>query len=271
LIYIELKYTRRMARDIHYTLEEKIKQRTLELEESLEKLRKAKKELDSLDTAKTEFLNMISHEIRISLNGIMGSLTLIGRYDFSDEIKAYFSLLDISVKRLEAFSNSILEASKLRIKRDKALLFNEVDPAKLVKEIIELLSAKYSVKGIKISLISEVDSLKIWADQKYLTKCLIALLDNAFKYSAYGRELVITLTNNSDHFLTIIISDHGNNYSKASIEKIYEPLNHFSSRFDNNIEMGLHLAKLIVEAHSGNITVKACEPEGAEININLPI
>lgn len=67
-------------------LEDKVAQRTSELEDSLLKLSQAKKELDLLSIAKSEFINMISHEIRTPLNGILGSLALIGRYNFSIKI-----------------------------------------------------------------------------------------------------------------------------------------------------------------------------------------
>ena len=271
MLHIELKFSRKMSRDINHILEEKIAERTVELEESLLKLNKAKKELESLDIAKSEFLNLISHEIRTPLNGIMGSLALIGRYHFTDEVNSYFSLLDTSVKRLEKFSNTILEASNLRLKGEKALVFNDIDPLNIVNEVIGLCSDQYSTKGIKLKLSNQSDHSLVHADIKYLKKCLIAVLDNAYKFSPSGGTIAITLKNEAKTFLNITISDQGPGFSNDSLENIFEPLSNSKAHYDKNTGMGLHLAKLIVEAHSGFISVKNIESKGAEVELKLPI
>jgi len=72
-------------------------------------------------------------------------------------------------------------------------------------------------------------------------------------------------------FLTIAISDKGPGFSKDALENIFEPLSNIKAHYDKNTGMGLHLAKLIVEAHSGFISVKNTGVKGAEIEIKLPL
>jgi two-component system sensor histidine kinase/response regulator len=271
MFHIELKFSRKMSKDITHILEEKVAERTVELEESLQKLNKAKKELESLDIAKSEFLNLISHEIRTPLNGIMGSLALIGRYHFTDEVNTYFSLLDISVKRLELFSNTILEASNLRLKGEKALVFNDIDPINAVNEAINQCSGKYAAKGIIMDLESLPNKPFIRADLKFLTKCLLAIIDNAYKFSPERGTIHIEMEDDSNGFLMIAIKDQGPGFSIDAMENIFEPLSNIKNHYDKNTGMGLHFAKLIVEAHSGLISVKNIEPNGAEIEIKLPV
>jgi two-component system, sensor histidine kinase and response regulator len=270
MFHIELEYSRQLSKDINHILEEKIAERTVELEELLLKLKKANKELESLDIAKSEFLNMISHEIRTPLNGIMGSLALIGRYHFTDEVKSYFSLLDTSVKRLEAFSNTILEASDLRLKGEKILKYSTFNPVIVLQEAIGLCSDKYSAKGIEIAFRGRSDKLHIHADIKFIRKCLLAIIDNAFKFSPLGGKINIAFEE-ADRFLNITISDQGSGFSEDSIGNIYAPLSNIHSHYDKNTGMGLHLAKLIVEAHSGMISARNIEPHGAEIKIEFPL
>jgi two-component system, sensor histidine kinase and response regulator len=270
MMLIELKFSRRMSKDINHILEEKIAERTVELEESLLKLNKANKELESLDIAKSEFLNLISHEIRTPLNGILGSLALIGRYHFTDEVNTYFSLLDASVKRLETFSNTILDASNLRLKGKNNLTYSNFSPVTVLKEAIDLCSAQYSAKGIEIALKTGSDKALVHADIRYLRKCLLAVIDNAFKFSPPGGTITIALNSTQKGFLDITISDQGQGFSKDSLENIYQPLSNIHLHYDKNTGMGLHLAKLIVEAHSGMISAGNIEPHGAEIKIELP-
>ena len=269
-IHLELRYSREMSKNLNQILETKVAQRTIELEDSLKILEQAKKELELLSIAKSEFLNLISHEIRTPLNGILGSLALIGRYNYSEEVNRYFSLLDKSVKRLEKFSNTILEASTLRLKGEKALRMMETDLISVVENALEQCSTKFSEKDIEIDLQNETTNSSIKGDHRYLLKCFTAVLDNAFKFSPKGNKVEIKINNEANGFLRITIADHGKGFSKVAMENIYLPLSNLEAHFDQNTGMGLHLAKLIVDAHSGFITAKNREPAGAIIDISIP-
>ena len=269
-IHLELKYSREMSKNMNQILEAKVAQRTLELEDSLKKLSQAKKELELLSIAKSEFLNLISHEIRTPLNGILGSLALIGRYNYTDEVNRYFSLLDTSVKRLEKFSNTILEASTLRLKGVKALVMIEIDFIKVIQHALDQCIKKFAEKEIEIVLKNETTSSSLKGDHKYLLKCFSAILDNSFKFSQKKGKVEIKIFNEEKGFLKITISDHGKGFSKAALDNIYMPLGNLEAHFDQNTGMGLHLAKLIIDAHSGSITAGNHEPTGAIIEIKIP-
>jgi two-component system sensor histidine kinase/response regulator len=269
-IHLELKYSREMSKNMNQILEAKVAQRTIELEDSLKKLGQAKKEVELLSIAKVEFLNLISHEIRTPLNGILGSLALIGRYNYTDEVNRYFSLLDTSVKRLERFSNTILEASTLRIKGEKALIMIEIDLAKVIQHAIDQCKTKFPEKSIEIIFQNETTSSFIKGDHKYLLKCFAAILDNGFKFSSKKGKIEVKISNEAKEFLKITIADYGKGFSKVAMENIYMPLGNLEAHFDQNTGMGLHLAKLIVDAHSGFITAGNHEPTGAIIEIKIP-
>jgi len=269
-IHLELKYSRRMAKNMNQMLEAKVAQRTFELEASLKKLELAKKELEKLSVAKSEFLNLISHEIRTPLNGILGSLTLIGRYNFNDEVTRYLSLLDKSVKRLEKFSNIIVEASTLRLKGEKALIFKETDIIKVLLNALDLCKEKFSEKGLQVDLQNDTTNSILKGDDKYMLKCFTAVLDNAFKFSPKGEMIVVRVDNTADGFLRITITDRGNGFSEAALDNIYTPLSNHEAHFDQNTGMGLHLAKLIVDAHSGFMSAGNREQPGAIIEILIP-
>jgi len=269
-IHLELKYSREMSRNMNQILEAKVAQRTVELEDSIKKLAEAKKELELLNIAKSEFLNLISHEIRTPLNGIMGSLALIGRYQYTDEVNRYFSLLDTSVKRLEKFSNTILEASTLRLKGEKALKKLEVDLAKIIHQAVDECAKKFSEKRIDITVQNDTISSSLKGDPKFLLKSFSAVLDNSFKFSPKEGKVEIKISNESNGFLKVSISDNGKGFSKIAMDNIYKPLSNLEAHFDQNTGMGLHLAKLVVDAHAGHISAGNREPNGALIEILLP-
>ena len=269
-IHLELKYSRKMSKNMNQILEAKVTQRTFELEDSFKKLEQAKKELELLSIAKSEFLNLISHEIRTPLNGILGSLALIGRYHYTDEVNRYFSLLDTSVKRLERFSNTILEASTLRLKGEKALIMTTFDLAKVIRHAIDQCTEKFSEKAIEIIFNNNTINSTLKGDHKYFLKCLTAVLDNAFKFSPKGGKVEINISNEDYGFLKVTIIDYGKGFSKVAMDNIYMPLSNLEAHFDQNTGMGLHLAKLIVDAHSGFISAGNHETKGAIIEIKIP-
>ena len=70
--------------------------------------------------------------------------------------------------------------------------------------------------------------------------------------------------------MSISVADRGNGFSKAALDNIYDALSNLEAHFDQNTGMGLHLAKLIVDAHSGFIKVGNRNPTGALIEIMIP-
>ncbi|MEI7523762.1 MAG: response regulator [Mariniphaga sp.] len=271
-LHLELKYSRQMAKNTNQMLESRVIQRTNELEASLKKLREANKELGVLEIAKSEFFNLISHEIRTPLNGILGSLALIDRLKLPDDVNHYFSLLDLSVKRLEDFSNTILEASKLRIKGVKALVFMETDLVMILQDAISECSTKFCKKNISVDLQNYTSGTPLLkADHKYLLKCFNVILDNSFKFSPGGGKIEISIIAQPPGFLKTVISDYGTGFSKASLENIYHGFANLNAHFDQNTGMGLHLAKLIIDAHSGFIKVGNNNPTGAIVEILIPV
>ncbi len=269
-IHLELKYSREMSRNMNQILEAKVSQRTVELEDSITKLGEAKKELELLNIAKSEFLNLISHEIRTPLNGIMGSLALIGRYQYTEEVNRYFSLLDTSVKRLEKFSNTILEASTLRLKGEKALKKLDVDLVEVIQVAIDESSKKFLEKNIDLVVQNDTTNSSLKGDPKLLLKSFSAVLDNSFKFTPKEGKVEIKISNDANGFIKVSIADNGRGFSKIAMDNIYKPLSNLEAHFDQNTGMGLHLAKLVVDAHAGFISAGNRNPKGALIEILLP-
>ena len=68
----------------------------------------------------------------------------------------------------------------------------------------------------------------------------------------------------------IRIADNGPGFSKSALEYLFQPLSNHESHVDQNTGMGLYLAKVIVDAHSGTISVVNRETRGATVTVILP-
>lgn len=113
---LELKEKTRALKELNKSLEEKVKQRTADLEF-------ANQQLSRLEKAKSEFLTIISHELRTPLNGIDGLAGLLNETLLDSEQKAYLSHLSATSKRLSRFTEMALLITSLRSRNQKVDLF----------------------------------------------------------------------------------------------------------------------------------------------------
>ena len=120
--HLELKTQREILKNMNVVLEEKVQERTAQLQETMTELDKANKELQGLDTAKNDFLLMISHEIRTPLNGIVGAAHLLKDVMGDDnEFGEFVDMLKISVDRLDDFSTTALVITQLQADNHKVV------------------------------------------------------------------------------------------------------------------------------------------------------
>src|SRR5690606_8102043 len=149
--HIELREKRTALQRINELLEEKVKERTKELEESNRKLEMAYQELQQLDESKGVFLQLISHEINTPLNGVIGFADYLKEQLASCE---YFTLIDMlseSAHRLNDFAQSSLIITRMRALPDEYKK-EAIDLNRLVKDVLESNSDRTNKKGIHVSL-----------------------------------------------------------------------------------------------------------------------
>ncbi|MFA6403918.1 MAG: response regulator [Salinivirgaceae bacterium] len=143
--HLELKSTRDKLQLMNQHLEEEVKKRTLELEN-------ANRELVKLDSAKTEFLNTISTEIREPMNNVLNAVHLLKDFADSKTIFNLVSSLDVSVKRLESFSNLALKISELRTKKYQANI-RSIDASEFINFCFIVLIPMLNERKITLTLV----------------------------------------------------------------------------------------------------------------------
>ena len=161
-----LRTQRETLKNMNVVLEEKVKERTAQLKNALTKLDKASKELQGLDTAKNNFLHMISHESRTPLNGIVGAAYLIKDViEDNAEFVKFVDMLQSNVDRLEDFSITALLVTQLQT----GYYVASCEPNKTKKLIYKCIESikDYSQKQNVVITIDPIDSLwEIHVDEK---------------------------------------------------------------------------------------------------------
>ena len=265
---LELKHSKEELIRFNQNLEVLIKERTKELQLTMEELVSANEKLLILDKAKSEFLHIISHEIRTPLNGIKGSLEMIRDNAQESSIRNLFHILDSSVTRLERFSLIALKITQLKIGKYKPDL--QPIPCKVIIDTaVSKFETKLKSKSISIDYHLENCDEIIWCDFESFTNSLTSVLDNALKYSPSDCIIEISTIKNGEIF-SIKIKDKGPGFSEKAQQNLFQLFSPGEKHVNENEGLELALAKLIIDAHNGSLTVENVS-QGAEVTLSIPL
>lgn len=263
------------TRFLHLKLQEQnqnlatiIDERTHDLKLAYESLKKAKEELEVLDKAKLEFLGIISHEIRTPLNGILGFTGLLKQKIDMPQLIQYIDYLELSAKRLEAFSTKALLITELRSGQYKSQLQN-VNLGLLLKRVVANQEETQREKSVKVLFDEQLYLVFLHADAVLLEMCFEKLLDNAVRFSPVGGCVKLEYSND-DVNVKIVITDEGPGFSDKALKHLFGIFGIGSKHEDNTFGLNLAIVKQIVDYHKGTIEVANLPDKGAEVTLVLP-
>jgi two-component system sensor histidine kinase/response regulator len=258
--HLALKDSLEKLEKLNKSLEEKVLERTQKLKEANHKLEATNIKLLNLDKAKTEFLNLISHQIRTPLNGIIGPLELLKETAFASEISDLVEILDISVKRLERFAVNALLITRLKTEKFEPTK-DRIHISNLINEVIDEAREKLQSGNIQIKRTEKISGFYISGEAELVKNCIAIILDNAITFSPqYSAVEVNTFVDNQ----TIIceIKDSGPGFAAGNIDRVFDLFVTGDAYIDNSTGIGLPIAKMIMDAHGGNIIIGNNPDEG---------
>jgi two-component system, sensor histidine kinase and response regulator len=261
--HISLKESLGKLEKLNKSLEEKVRERTLQLSIANENLESMNLKLMELDNAKSEFLNLISHEIRTPLNGILLPLELLKDPDTASETRELIDILDASVRRLEKFSTNALLFTRLKT-RPYEIIKKDVDIESVINKVIAEEKPALDEKNLIVRKTEEVIPGKVSGEEDLIRKCLLNIMDNAIFFSPPGNLIEISSFARDQH-LIVRISDNGKGIPDEIIENGAELFSKGKEYQDKSTGTGLPLAKMIMEAHGGEIILENRNGGGADV------
>lgn len=220
------------------------------------------------DELKTQFLSMMSHELKTPLSTVMLLSDMLIKKS-SPHSKTYKPLTTIyhELKRLNSLINELLDIS--RLDTDKFSI--KVEPIRLrafTKRIIESVVLVNPKRTIELK---NFPAIVVKADPNRLEQVFINLLNNAIKYSAAHTQITISATVKRKKAI-VEIRDQGIGIPKNKIEQIFDRYYQIegSERY-NGIGLGLYISKEIIQKHKGKIWVESEAGKGSSFFFTLPI
>lgn len=260
-------------------LEKEVEERTLILKEAIQKLEKTKNELDNslkreqeLNSMKTKFISIASHEFRTPLSTILSSLSLMEKYNELNDVEKrnkHNERIKKSIKNLTEILNDILSVNK--IEEGKVIINPETfNLNSFVNDLILDLHGLLK-PGQKLNLIaSDIDEITVYQDPKLIRHILINLLTNAIKFSGEDSPIDIII-NMDDSDVLFSVKDYGLGIPKVDHKKLFTRF--FRSSNVENIQgtgLGLSIVLQYVNYLKGTIKFSSEVGKGSIFNVNLP-
>jgi two-component system cell cycle response regulator len=221
-----------------------------------------------------EFIASVSHELRTPLFSLMGYIDLLlkGKAQDAEVQTEFLTRASLDANRLLDMVNELLDSSLLE-RQNLVLNQESVDLVPIIENVLHSLQEKAEFSQISITPVIKNIPLVADVDTTRMRRVLVNLVENAIKYSEKGSEVIITGESLNGNIVINII-DHGCGIAveeKASIfEKYYRSLNTHQEN-TSGTGLGLYIAKEIIEAHAGTITVESELGEGSTFTITLPM
>jgi len=253
-------------------LNQKVKDRTDELVANEEKLQLAIKQAEAASNAKSEFLSLMSHEMRTPLHGIIGLQSLIGSdaENLSREHQENLILAQKSAKSLQVLVNDVLDLAKI----ESGNMELTEEPFELKNCICDavvpfILSARE--KNILLSIHIEETPKSIMGDEVRLRQVLLNLIGNAVKFTNHGEVSIhIVRKENQLHFS---IKDTGVGISERELKHIFEPFKqgkHPLRTIQAGTGLGTSIVKRFIDLMMGKIEVSSELGKGSCFQFTLP-
>ena len=273
-ILLEARYMHQQLENQNQLLEEKVKLRTIEVEQKNRELMVAKEKVEAGDLLKTSFMQNISHEVRTPLNGILGFGSLLAEPDLTDEEKQqYLSLLKASSNRLVNTITDYMDIS-LIVSGNMEVHRKSVNVPEVLRNIKNKFRGLCEIKKLTCNLIIPADQNEfcILTDEELLRKIISHLLDNAIKFTHEGT-ITMGFSVKSSH-VEFFMKDTGTGIGKESQERIFESFmqeNVSSTRGHEGSGLGLSIIKGITKLLGGEIRLESVKGEGTSFYFSLGI
>jgi len=222
---------------------------------------------------KNDFIATVSHELKTPLASmrVLVDTLLEGSYRNQQQVTEYLELVSKENERLTGLIDNFLTFSRME-RNKQAFAIARTSPAAIARDAAEAVKTKFSKGKCRFEVNIQDDLPDLKADRDAMVTVLVNLLDNSYKYSYDDKRIELSVFS-EDGSVCFCVSDNGVGMSRRLVKKIFKRFYQVDRSLARNAEgcgLGLSIAKFIVDAHKGSITVSSKPGEGSIFTVRLP-
>jgi len=232
-------------------------------------LANAYQKLAEQELARREFLTNIAHELRTPLMIATGFLQMLQRGMVSGSLLTDgIDTVARNVQQIATLVNDILFLQEMDLVLPE---FQAVDMNEVARNVRDRYVSKASERGVALRLEPDPSLPPVSGDSKSLERALMALVDNAIKFSPKGGDVDVRLSANGDTIL-VAVEDHGIGIAKENMPRIFDRFYHVEKHEDDlfgGIGLGLAITRQVIEQHQGTLDVTSEPGKGSTFTLTL--
>lgn len=257
-IFLSILLSNMMERDFlyRYSLEDIVKERTMELEKSLEKVQKYER-INLID----KMAATVAHEVRNPLTTIKGFLQLLKNKQHDRENVEYFNIMISEIDR----ANSMI-AEFLSMSRSKATAMRWGNITKVITSLLPLIDADATFKNMRLST-DFSDVPEILLDEQEINQLVLNLARNGIEAMTEGGCLTLKIYQDDDEVI-LLVADEGPGIKQEILNKLGTP---FFTTKETGTGLGLVVCNSIAERHNAKLQIKSgVKGSTFEVHFKIP-
>lgn len=232
-------------------------------------------ELKKIEFVKSQFVSMVSHELKAPIAAVYGFLKLFNDDSITlsaEQKKEYETRSMVRLDGLLKMINDLLDISRMELKSVHREI-KKVCLQEVISSILEMFLFDINKKGLQIFFDKDVSAHCINVDSDEITRLFTNLISNAIKYNRDQGIINIKLYQ-ADNYIVTEIKDSGIGLKPEEKQKLFSEFFRAKNEKTKNISgtgLGLSIVKRIVDSYSGKIEVESDYGEGTTFKVFLPI
>jgi signal transduction histidine kinase len=230
--------------------------------------------VQAANKAKTEFVSVVTHELRIPMTSIKGYTDMIGMMgQLSDQQKGFLDIIRSNIERMSVLVSDLSDVARIESGR----LNLEIDEKVNLKSVLDILMPPIAAEierrehKVKVDFSEKLPSVR--ADPARVTQILTNLISNAYKYTPNGGTITIKARKDSG-MVRCDVADTGVGMTPEDLAKLFTKFwraDDVYIREQPGTGLGLTIVKNLVELQGGELTVTSEKGKGTTFSFTLPI
>jgi PAS domain S-box-containing protein len=228
--------------------------------------------LSEISRLKSEFIAAASHELRTPLTSLQLGIHLLLESSLGDLTEKQRRVVEVCLNdaaRLDGLMRELLDLSKIE-SGDTAPVRRPISPSSLARDAADSVRVQAEARGIRLTIDAATDLPQVFADGKKIQRVITNLLTNAIRATPAGGTITVRVAPRAEE-LSFSVIDTGSGIPREYLSRIFEPFMQVPNAPQGGSGLGLTIARRIVEAHGGRLSVQSEPGSGSTFEFTVPL